>query len=231
MKIGLLMGKIKHKSLTFITDAEGSIKDSQTIVSRELMRRYALIEKAKEKNVFGILINSATVNNFQETYRRTKKVLEGQKKKHFTLMINNITEAKLGNFSEIDVFVIISCPNHSLYSEKEFHRLVITPYELELALDSEKTWENSIVLDHSFGFKEEIKSKMEECKEEKNELQGNMMVLKNQNDQIQVRQVFQTLDVFEQKTFKGLEIAQNVPVTLAEKGLKGIASEYEDEKR
>lgn len=145
-------------------------------------------------------------------------------------MINNITEPKLGNFSEIDVFVIVSCPNHSLYSEKEFHRLIITPYELELALDPDCQWENSVVLDPRFGFKSELKEEESQAKNnDKNP--GNEMVLKGQNDQIQVRQVFQTLELFEQKTFKGLEIAQDVPVSLATKGLKGIASEYEEEKK
>ena len=147
-------------------------------------------------------------------------------------MINNITEAKLGNFPDIEVFVILSCPNHSIYTEKEFYRLIITPYELELALDSERKWENSVVLDFNFGFKDtlpENKNIGEEPEEEKKE--GLQVVLKDPNDKIQVRQVFQTLDLFEQKTFKGLEIEQNVPVAMAVKGLRGIASEYEDERK
>ena len=232
MKIGLLLGKLPHKSFHFISDNENFKDDSENFVRKELMKRFSLIEKSREKQVYGILINSPTLIQFQEIFIRMKTLLKLHNKKFYTLMINNITEAKLGNFPDIEVFVILSCPNHSIYTEKEFYRLIITPYELELALDSERKWENSVVLDFNFGFKDtlpENKNIGEEPEEEKKE--GLQVVLKDPNDKIQVRQVFQTLDLFEQKTFKGLEIEQNVPVAMAVKGLRGIASEYEDERK
>lgn len=228
LKIGLLLGKFPHKSFHFLCDSDTLHDNSSTFLNKEIMKRFALIEKSREKKIFGILINSPTLIQFQETFTRMKKLLKLHNKKFYTLMINNITEAKLGNFPEIEVFVILSCPNHSLYSEKDFYRILITPYELELALDSEKKWENSIVLDYNFGFKEEVIDKKDEV--EINKEESLQMMLKNQNDKIQIREVFQTLDLFEQRTFKGLEFEQNVPVTLAIKGLRGIASEYEDEK-
>ena len=39
----------------------------------------------------------------------------------------------MGNFPEIEVYVVLSCYNYSLYGTKDFYRLVVTPYDLEVA--------------------------------------------------------------------------------------------------
>ena len=39
----------------------------------------------------------------------------------------------MGNFPEIEVYVVISCYNYSLYSLRDFCRLVVTPADLEIA--------------------------------------------------------------------------------------------------
>lgn len=229
LKISLLIGKLQCKSLNVIDDAANfnNSESNSTALNKELMKRFALIEKSKDKEIYGILINSPTIQGFQETFQRVKTLLRIHNKKFYNIMINNITEAKLGNFPDVQVFISISCHNHSLYSEKDFYRVIITPYELELALEQDKLWENTIVLDHSLGFRDALEEKKEETQEKKEDLS---IVLKNQNDQIQVRQIFQTLDLFEQKTFKGLDIHQEVQVGMAVQGLHGIASEYSDEK-
>lgn len=43
---------------------------------------------------------------------------------------DNLNEVKLGNFPEIEVYVIVSCFNHSLFLVKDFHRHVVTPTDL-----------------------------------------------------------------------------------------------------
>ena len=49
--------------------------------------------------------------------------------------LDNLNEVKLGNFGEIEVYIIISCHNHSLFSVKDFHRLVVAPIDLEIAFE------------------------------------------------------------------------------------------------
>ena len=39
----------------------------------------------------------------------------------------------MGNFPEIEVYVVVSCFNNCLYGLKDFHRLVVTPTDLEIA--------------------------------------------------------------------------------------------------
>lgn len=48
--------------------------------------------------------------------------------------MNNMTEAKLNNFPEVDAYVIVSCHNNSLFDYKKFFKLILTPYELEMAV-------------------------------------------------------------------------------------------------
>lgn len=58
----------------------------------------------------------------------------------YTVAVGKLNPSKLANFPEIDVFVIVSCPENSLLDSRDFYRPVITPFELELALNVERTW-------------------------------------------------------------------------------------------
>jgi diphthamide biosynthesis protein 2 len=42
--------------------------------------------------------------------------------------LDNINEAKLGNFPEIQAYVIISCYRNALIDTKTYYKLVITPF-------------------------------------------------------------------------------------------------------
>lgn len=41
---------------------------------------------------------------------------------------------------QIDVYVYVACPENSFFDSKEFYRPVVTPYELEVALNPNRTW-------------------------------------------------------------------------------------------
>ena len=57
------------------------------------------------------------------------------------LAVGKPSPVKLGNFLEIDSFVLIACPENSLLDSREFLKPVVTPYELTLALNPEFSWE------------------------------------------------------------------------------------------
>lgn len=63
-------------------------------------------------------------------------------------MMNNLNEVKLGNFPEIDVYVVISCFNNSCFTTKDFYRLVVTPMDLEVAFDNVSIGEYNFDLSH-----------------------------------------------------------------------------------
>lgn len=43
---------------------------------------------------------------------------------------DNLNEAKLANFPEIEAYIIVSCHNFSLYQLSDFHIPVATPFDL-----------------------------------------------------------------------------------------------------
>lgn len=86
---------------------------------------------------------------------------------------DNLNEAKVNNFPEIEVFIVLSCPYYSLLEKKDFYKIMISPDELEIALGG-KTWNTSICVDN------QIYLKMEkiEIQEEKKEKESSEIMLR-----------------------------------------------------
>ena len=69
-----------------------------------------------------------------------RKLLRKHQKKAYTVAVGKLTPAKLGNFLEIECWVLVACTENSLVeAHKEFLRPIVTPWELEVAL-GEKQW-------------------------------------------------------------------------------------------
>eukprot|EP00002_Diphylleia_rotans_P020349 TRINITY_DN3952_c0_g2_i2.p1 TRINITY_DN3952_c0_g2~~TRINITY_DN3952_c0_g2_i2.p1 ORF type:complete len:485 (+),score=108.86 TRINITY_DN3952_c0_g2_i2:42-1496(+) len=116
-------------------------------VNKSLRRRYFLTEKAKDADVVGILVNNLAISNYLQIVERLKHIIKKSGKKYYTFVINKINPAKLANFMEIDLYVIVACPFNSLLDTKDFYRPVITPFELELALSDTRQWSGKIDVD------------------------------------------------------------------------------------
>jgi len=48
---------------------------------------------------------------------------------------------------QIDVFVLVACPEESIVDSKEYLRPICTPYEAELACNANREWANIYPLD------------------------------------------------------------------------------------
>ena len=108
----------------------------------KLRRRYALVTNLSSCSVFGILINTLSVKNFLHVTDHVKKLISRAGKKAYTFVVGKINPAKVANFSEIEGWIVIGCWESSLIESKEFWKPIITPFELELALqdDSSRVW-------------------------------------------------------------------------------------------
>lgn len=123
-----------------------------------LMRRYGVVSKARDADVYGIVVGtlgvcehttlllpgSASLFSFTASYLPTlaylRKLLRKHKKKSYTMAVGKLTPAKLGNFLEVETWVLAACGENSLVeAHKEFMRPIITPWELEVAL-GEREW-------------------------------------------------------------------------------------------
>nr|XP_054764127.1 2-(3-amino-3-carboxypropyl)histidine synthase subunit 2-like [Lytechinus pictus] len=116
-------------------------------VSRTLMRRYHLIEKAKDANVVGILAGTLGVASYLDIITHLKKLLKNAGKKSYVFAVGKLNVPKLANFMEVDAYVLVACPENSLVDSKEFYRPVVTPFEMEIACNEAREWTGEYITD------------------------------------------------------------------------------------
>ncbi|KAF9467555.1 putative diphthamide synthesis protein-domain-containing protein [Collybia nuda] len=111
-----------------------------------LMRRYAVVQKARDADVFAILVGTLGVASYLPLIRHLRTLLARNRKKSYTISVGKLNPSKLANFLEIECFVLVACPENSLVESKDFLRPIVTPYELEIALQAEQSWTGRYVL-------------------------------------------------------------------------------------
>ncbi|KAG6805844.1 hypothetical protein H0H92_013774, partial [Tricholoma furcatifolium] len=115
--------------------------------NRLLMRRYAAVQRARDADVFGILVGTLGVSSYLPLIRHLRTLLARHKKKSYTISVGKLNPSKLANFLEIECFVLVACPENSVIEAKDFLRPIVTPFELEVALQSTPNWTGRYVLD------------------------------------------------------------------------------------
>ncbi|XP_077410219.1 2-(3-amino-3-carboxypropyl)histidine synthase subunit 2 [Vanacampus margaritifer] len=116
-------------------------------VNRALMKRFYAIERAKDANVVGILVGTLGVADYLAIIQRLKEAIRGAGKKSYVFAMGKLNVPKLANFLELDIFVLISCPENSLLDSSEFYRPVVTPFEMEVACNRNRDWSAEYVTD------------------------------------------------------------------------------------
>ncbi|XP_054622419.1 2-(3-amino-3-carboxypropyl)histidine synthase subunit 2 [Dunckerocampus dactyliophorus] len=116
-------------------------------VNRMLMKRYYAIERAKDANVVGILVGTLGVAKYLSIIQQLKETIRKAGKKTYMFAMGKLNVAKLANFLEIDIFVLIACPENSLLDSGEFYRPVVTPFEMEVACNRNREWSEEYVTD------------------------------------------------------------------------------------
>ena len=108
-----------------------------------------MITKAKKADIFGIVVMNSNVANYKNELKGITSLLDRHEKKHYTFTMNKLNEAKLKNFPEIDVYIVISCPKSCFYEYSEFYKTIILPYELRIAF-GEIEWDSNILLETEY---------------------------------------------------------------------------------
>ena len=123
--------------------AEIDARDS----SRALARRYYLVECARDAQRVGILTGTLAVANHLDVASQLESTIRGAGKAVYRFVVGKLNAAKLANFSDMDVFVLIACAENSLIDSKEFLRPIVTPFEMELACNPRRQWTGTCELD------------------------------------------------------------------------------------
>ncbi|CAG9796884.1 unnamed protein product [Diatraea saccharalis] len=103
-----------------------------------MKRRRFLVEKCKDAEVVGILVCKLAGEQTKEIISRMKQLCRINGKKNYIVSVGKPNVAKLANFPEIDIYVMIACPENDLYSNRDFYKPIVYPYELEVALNSKR---------------------------------------------------------------------------------------------
>lgn len=114
-----------------------SIDDEVTVI---LKKRWANIHEAKEAEKIGILIGLKTGQKRLDQALKIKRLVENASKKATLLALREITPEALTQFPTIEAFINTACPRLSLDDDRKFHKPLLTPREMLVALDKIK-WE------------------------------------------------------------------------------------------
>lgn len=101
-------------------------------------RRRFLVEKCKDANTVGILVCKLSGEQTKDIICRMKQLCKVNGKKSYIVSVGKPNVAKLANFPEIDIYVMIACPENDLYSNRDFYKPIVYPFELEVALNSNR---------------------------------------------------------------------------------------------
>ena len=120
---------------------EVKYKELEDFKDRILRQRYGAITRSKDANVFGIVICSKSGQyRFDEIYR-INKLIKSKNKKSYIFITNFFSSYFLEGFKDIDCFVSLGCPRIAIDDYLLYKKPIITPIELEIALD-EKKWDD-----------------------------------------------------------------------------------------
>lgn len=116
-------------------------------MNRALMKRYYAIERVKDAAVVGILVGTLGVADYLTIIQQLKETIHRAGKKSYMFAMGKLNVPKLANFLEIDVFVLVACPENSLLDSSDFYKPLVTPFEMEVACNRNREWSEDYVTD------------------------------------------------------------------------------------
>ena len=124
-----------------------TVKSDAWNVNKLLMKRYYMVERARDATVVGILAGTLSASGYDDAKRRLKEAVRRAGKRSYVFSLGTLKVAKMANHANVDVFVLIACPENSLIDSTEFYRPVVTPFEMELACDPSRQWTGNYEVD------------------------------------------------------------------------------------
>lgn len=214
------------------------VTEESAFKNRLLPKRMNTISALREANAIGILAGTLAVASYADVIEKLAQTINAANKKCFTFVVGKLNPAKLANFPEIDVFVLVSCPECSIIDAKEFSVPIATPYELDIAMRSE----SFTFLSDSYEFdftnviaklNDVIPSQPDELAEINQSLQlktQGQVTTTTHADNAMVQST--SWNSLSNRSWRGLDVTESMKkVSLATEGRAGIARGYTHEIR
>jgi diphthamide biosynthesis protein 2 len=143
---------IKCKKWLLYEIESNTIQEVQAMNTKFLMRRSHFIEKCKDAQTLGIVAATLTTKGYLDIIKHVQELASKRYKKTYIFSVGKVNAAKLANFSDVDVFVLVGCSENNLYNSREFYRPLISVFEAEMALNP--AWSNQFPDTYSTDFRE-----------------------------------------------------------------------------
>ena len=103
--------------------------------NRFINKRFNTLQKAKDSQLFGIIISS--LGKGTNLLDKVRYLLKAHGKEYYVITVGKLTPAKLANYPDIDMFVHCACEfNCIIPNAEDFMAPIITPIELNYALSN-----------------------------------------------------------------------------------------------
>lgn len=244
-----LSTSIKAKVWWLYNPRQNTIDEISPLKTNWMKKRYYYIEKCKDAHSLGIVVGTLST----EGYLNIVKHIQNLSKKHgirsYIISVGKINPAKLANFAEIDCFVLVGCPENTIYNSRDFYKPLITVFELEMALNP--AWHLQLPETYCSDFKEmlpngklyrdsngldviendvslvsgRIRNKLNDC-DETMQTNGSLELLERGNNDLSV---ITSSDTFAARSWQGLDpaLGKNEPAQI-EMGRSGLAMKYSE---
>lgn len=137
-----------NKCPFYTYDPETRTNRRETLnVNKLLMKRYYMIERAKDAGIVGILVGTLGVAKYLDIVGHLKRIMKKAGKKYYTFAVGKLNVAKLANFMEVQAYVLVACQENTLIDSKEFYQPVVTPFEMEIACNQAREWTGDYTTD------------------------------------------------------------------------------------
>ena len=144
----LLRFALPDNNILCYQPSSGEFNPLEIKLNKILMKRYLLVEKAKDAERIGILVGTLGASRYSNVINQVRQRVKEAGKKVYTFIVGKPNVPKLANFPEVDIYVLVACPENSLLESSDFYRPIITPFELDVALNKDREWTGKLV--HNF---------------------------------------------------------------------------------
>jgi 2-(3-amino-3-carboxypropyl)histidine synthase len=119
---------------------DGTVRSLDADRDKIVRQRYAMIEKARGSQNFGILVSTKPGQCNPQVALSIRNQLEEKGKSAVLLYTDEILPEKLMDFSEIEVFIDTACPRLALDDPERFPKPILTRDEIMVAVGA-WTWD------------------------------------------------------------------------------------------
>ena len=129
-----------EKSTILADPYDGTVRSLDQDRAKIVRQRYAMVEKARQANSFGIIISTKPGQCHPTIALNIHRQLEENGKKTTILYADEIVPQKLLDFTDIEAFVDTACPRLALDDPERFLKPIVTRDEIMVVMGA-WTWE------------------------------------------------------------------------------------------